>query len=80
MTIRSLLAVTTLILTMCEICACGGELGGDVDAEAGFDVNAHWGECCYEYKGPFPSCIDLDGSLIAPLTSPSIVLHTNIAA
>jgi hypothetical protein len=69
--IRSLLAALTMTLAMGEVfVCCGGEIQNDVDAEAGFDVAAHWGECCYRYKGPAPTCRGPDGGEIALADEP----------
>ncbi len=53
--IREGLAAGIFIYLTCELAACGGELKADVDATT-FDLDAHWGECCYFDKGPTPYC------------------------
>ena len=66
--IRSLLAATSMTLALLEVFACGGKLQGGVDAT--FDLDAHWGECCYELTGPAPSCRGPDGGFVAVADHP----------
>ncbi len=59
---RLIVALLIFAYAACELIACGGQLRGDVDAEAGFDLDAHWGESCYDYHGPVRSCHGVDGA------------------
>ena len=60
---RWFLAAATLAIVVSDTLACAGELRSDVDAEVAFDLDAHWGECCYYWKGaPQPSCLLADGA------------------